>query len=205
MLKKPVPDNAVLLTFDDGYETFYEIVFPVLRRHGVTATNFIVVSSIDDQNHRGLTKLTWNQMREMKEAGMSFYNHTYNSHIYASVDPKGIRRPRPILSHRIFLTRLNRMETTQEYERRILNDLSLAEERLKEELGNSRSALSFPYGVYSHKTLQAAHKLGIEVTFTIHPGINTHEQRNGFRINAGNQKLKTNNLIQLLKNRGIRK
>ena len=32
-----VPDKAVALTFDDGYENFYEYAFPVLQKHGFPA------------------------------------------------------------------------------------------------------------------------------------------------------------------------
>jgi biofilm PGA synthesis lipoprotein PgaB len=202
LYEKPIPDNAVLLTFDDGYETFYTNVFPLLRKHGVTATNFIVVSSIENQSYIGRKKLSWNQMREMKKKGMSFYNHTYGSHAYALVDREGKRRPKPLLSHRIYLKNFNRMETKQEYEKRIYYDLSRAEIRLRGELGNWRSVLAFPYGAYSRTSLRIAHELGIKVTFTVRRGINTHKMHNGFRINAGSRSLKTGDLIQMLKNGG---
>jgi biofilm PGA synthesis lipoprotein PgaB len=200
--KKPVPDNAVMLTFDDGYRTFYTNVYPLLRKHGITATDFIVVSTIENPKHRGRTKLSWNQMREMKKAGMSFYNHTYASHAYELVDREGKRLAKPLLSHQIYLKHFNRMETEQEYENRIYNDLLKAEIRLREELGNTRGVLAFPYGSYSLTTLKIARKVGIEVTFTVIKGINTHIQLNGFRIDVGNQKVKTNDLIQMLKNGG---
>ena len=35
--KKPLPDKAVLLTFDDGYESFYRIVFPLLKEYNYKA------------------------------------------------------------------------------------------------------------------------------------------------------------------------
>jgi peptidoglycan/xylan/chitin deacetylase (PgdA/CDA1 family) len=37
-----VPANTVAITVDDGYEDFYKYAFPVLKRHGVPATLFVV-------------------------------------------------------------------------------------------------------------------------------------------------------------------
>ena len=36
------PTNAVAITVDDGYEDFYKYAFPILKRHAVPATLFVV-------------------------------------------------------------------------------------------------------------------------------------------------------------------
>lgn len=41
-----VPDNALVLTFDDGYRDNYLHAFPVLRRFGLTATTFLATDAI---------------------------------------------------------------------------------------------------------------------------------------------------------------
>lgn len=38
--KKPLPGNALLLTFDDGYIDHYEFVFPILKKHKLTGAFF---------------------------------------------------------------------------------------------------------------------------------------------------------------------
>ncbi|OQW31026.1 MAG: hypothetical protein A4E19_20910 [Nitrospira sp. SG-bin1] len=43
----PVPENAVALTFDDGYSDNYEIAYPVLKRHGIPATFYVCPGLID--------------------------------------------------------------------------------------------------------------------------------------------------------------
>lgn len=198
MESAPVPDNAVLLTFDDGYESFYSHAYPILRKYHYPATNFVIVSSIDDRNRQGIPKLTWEQMREMQKSGMSFYNHTFDSHRYGRIDSSGHKGT--VLSHPLYLEDHGRMETTTEYIRRVSNDLEAAERRLREELSNEMGIIAFPYGQYDQEhTLKIMQKLDIELAFTIQPGINTRSDRFGRRINAGGGDQSPEQLIAQLK------
>jgi peptidoglycan/xylan/chitin deacetylase (PgdA/CDA1 family) len=43
---KPLPPRAVALTFDDGYQNFYDHAFPILRCYGLPATVFLVAGCI---------------------------------------------------------------------------------------------------------------------------------------------------------------
>ncbi|BFH29221.1 polysaccharide deacetylase family protein [Paenibacillus melissococcoides] len=196
-----IPDNAVLLTFDDGYETFYTHAFPILQKFGYTATNFVIVASIDNQT--GKPKLTWDQMREMKKAGMSFYSHTYNYHRQGPINAKG--KEKPMLSRHLYLKDRDRVETDEEYIGRITRDLATAEKRLREELGNTRSIVAFPYGAYNQDVLRVLKTLNIELSFTIKPGMTGREDRNAFRFNAGTTKQTPEELIKLLSDGGYAK
>lgn len=73
----PLPDKPIVLTFDDGYIDHYTYVFPALREFGFTATFFIITNRAD-QNASGY--LSWAQIREMSDAGMSMEAHT-KSHL----------------------------------------------------------------------------------------------------------------------------
>lgn len=42
-----VPDNAAVITVDDGYEDFYTHAFPVLSRHGIPATFYVTSGFVD--------------------------------------------------------------------------------------------------------------------------------------------------------------
>lgn len=70
----------VVLTFDDGYLDFYTHAFPVLRQFDFTATVFLPTAYIDGKRPglRGKEHLTWDQVRELHEAGVRFGSHTVN-------------------------------------------------------------------------------------------------------------------------------
>lgn len=196
-----IPDNAVLLTFDDGYETFYTHAFPILKQYGYTATNFVIVASIDNQT--GKPKLTWDQMREMKQAGMSFYSHTYNSHRQRPIDANGTAKP--MLTRHLYMKDQERVETDEEYIGRITGDLATAEKRLREELGNTRSIVAFPFGAYNEDVLRVLKTLNIELSFTVKQGMTGREDRNAYRFNAGTTKQTPEELIKLLSEGGYAK
>lgn len=190
-----IPDNAVLLTFDDGYASFYTKVFPILQKYDYTATSFVIVSAIDHQT--GRPKMTWEQMREMKEHGMSFFSHTYDSHQYARINAKG--KEHPMLTSHLYIKEKRRTESNDEYIKRITQDLSKAEQRLEEELGNTYGLLAFPYGVYNKDVMAVLNKLDIKLTFTIKEGMTSRKNKTAYRFNAGDRKRKPEKLIQLLK------
>jgi peptidoglycan/xylan/chitin deacetylase (PgdA/CDA1 family) len=75
----PIPPRSVVITFDDGRENQYRHAFPVLKRHGFTATFFPFTHAMN-KNKR---YLTWDQLREMQEAGMTVGSHT---HLHVRVD-----------------------------------------------------------------------------------------------------------------------
>jgi len=80
---KTVPDKAVILTFDDGYEDNYTEAFPVLKKYGLRACFFIVSDTIGIINkwHNPATEphqkmLSLDQIKEMRQTGMEFGSHT---------------------------------------------------------------------------------------------------------------------------------
>ncbi|MFF2092376.1 polysaccharide deacetylase family protein [Paenibacillus sp. NPDC058174] len=191
-----VPDNAVLLTFDDGYESFYTDAYPILKRYGYPAVNFVIVSSVGGK-HNGVPKMTWDQMREMQKSGMDFHNHTYNLHRYGAMREDGLTKP--VLTRKQYFKDQKRMETDAEYTARITNDLTEAERILKQELHNSMSVLAFPYGAYNDEALAIMKKLGIELSFTVKEGINGKGQTNGYRVNGAKHGESSKQLIEKLK------
>lgn len=193
----PVPDNAVLMTFDDGYESFYTDTYPVLKKYHVPATNFLIVNTVGNPRHIGIPKVTWQQVEQMHRNGYDFYNHTFDSHLYVSDNAKG--KQGPALAAPMYLKNVKRTETTREYLKRVTTDLRQANTVLAQKIGNKDDILAFPYGAYTNSVLRVCHKIGIDITFTVKNGINGYGQRNGFRVNAGGSDDQPSALIDLMK------
>src|SRR5436190_20469045 len=47
---RPRPRKALILTFDDGYQSFYELAVPALMSRGMSATVFVVAGKIGGFN-----------------------------------------------------------------------------------------------------------------------------------------------------------
>jgi peptidoglycan/xylan/chitin deacetylase (PgdA/CDA1 family) len=53
------PGRRVLITFDDGYRDNFEIAYPLLRKHGLTATFFLATGFIDRPRVAWWDELAW--------------------------------------------------------------------------------------------------------------------------------------------------
>jgi hypothetical protein len=74
ILRKPIPDKLVVLTFDDGPASHYTVVFPILKELGFKGSFYI--SDFASFQSRKDWYMTWQQMKEMADAGMEIGNHT---------------------------------------------------------------------------------------------------------------------------------
>lgn len=199
---KPVPPNAVLMTFDDGYESFYDDVYPLLLKYHVPATSFLIVNTIDNPKHVGIPKLSWEQVQTMHQSGVDFYSHSFDSHVYAPLDAKG-NRSKAILRGPVYVKALGRKETNEEYVARVRRDLEQANAILNEKIGNTMNVIAFPYGAFSPSLLRVCKDLNMPVSFTVLPGINRPGGLNGYRVNAGGADNDPQALIAMMKNGAV--
>jgi len=91
---KKLPPKSVILTFDDGFASNYHYAYPLLKKHGMTATIFMTVSR-DAENFKKYAAvdvpLTDAQIREMSANGIAIESHSM-THRYLSVqEPETIR------------------------------------------------------------------------------------------------------------------
>lgn len=82
LLGRPLPEQPVIFTFDDGYEDFAEHAAPALQRHGFRATNFLVSGLVGQANawdrFRGdpIPLMGWDTIADLEARGFDFGAHT---------------------------------------------------------------------------------------------------------------------------------
>lgn len=75
ILKKPIPNKTVVLTFDDAPASHYSHVAPLLKEKGFGATFFVCEFP---PNHTDSTKyMNWRQMQALDRMGFEVANHTH--------------------------------------------------------------------------------------------------------------------------------
>ena len=67
---KELPNNSIMITFDDGYEDNYIYMWPILKEFGYKATIFLATGLMDSPGY-----LSWQQVEEMS-GEIYFANHT---------------------------------------------------------------------------------------------------------------------------------
>lgn len=165
--RRPLPERAVLLTFDDGYASFYEFVYPVLRQYGYPAV-LAIVSSWIDQPPPNVTQrlMTWEQLREVARGGLvEIASHTHDMHRGLPSNPQGNEAAAMVTR------RYDRQGATYEddraFQERLRQDLRRSKAILEERLSVPIRAMAWPYGKYNATALAEATQAGFTVAFTL--------------------------------------
>ncbi len=74
-----IPSKSVILTFDDGYIDFYYNAYPILKKYGLSATEFIPTGLIGQGAY-----LTWPQIQEMSSSGLILFG-AHSVHHYSLI------------------------------------------------------------------------------------------------------------------------
>ncbi|MDR3678411.1 MAG: polysaccharide deacetylase family protein [Flavipsychrobacter sp.] len=84
ILREPIPEKLVVLTFDDGAKSHYSYVAPLLKKYGFGATFFVCEFPPDyaDTNKY----MTWQQIKALNSMGFEIGNHTWHHKHVDKVD-----------------------------------------------------------------------------------------------------------------------
>ena len=143
---EPLPNRAAVITIDDGYQSVYDVAWPILQSYGYPFTVFLYVKATD-RNYNDI--LNWQQILEMKAAGVEFQDHSYSHHRLGDW-PKN-------------------MDESQ-YRKWIRDDLSRGRKILADKLGNVPCVFAIPYGEYNSIVLEEAISLGYDAILSQDPG-----------------------------------
>ena len=200
--KKTLPPKAVLLSFDDGYSSFYTRVWPLLQAWNVPALWAPVGSWVDTPanqkvNFGGLMTprdrfATWDMVRELGQSPLiEIGSHTWASHYGIPANPQGSREP--AIANRFYDNATGRYETDQQFSQRIGDDVRKVTEKIAQVTGKAPRAWVWPYGAANGTSLAIARRQGYQLAFTLEDGLgNVHDLGNIPRLLiAGNPSLKT--------------
>jgi len=70
ILTKPLPKKPIILSFDDGYQNFYDNAWPELKKHNMTAVVYIIV------NDNSGMYMTPTEIKELSASGVEVGSHT---------------------------------------------------------------------------------------------------------------------------------
>jgi len=173
---KPLPPDAVLLTFDDGLESFYTRVYPLLRAYEYPAVQALVGSWMDMPDGKRMPYngadcdrscfLTWDQVEEMHKSGLvEFASHSWQMHQGMNANPQG--NLLPTAAALAYDTAKQRYETVDDYKARIRADLSHSADEIEKHIGVRPRAVAWPYGAYTQVGRDVARDIGMTVTFSL--------------------------------------
>ncbi|MDR4896052.1 poly-beta-1,6-N-acetyl-D-glucosamine N-deacetylase PgaB [Yersinia kristensenii] len=191
-----LPNKAVLLTFDDGYSSFYRRVYPLLKAynwHGVLAPVGIWLDTPANKNvdFGGLSTprdrfATWKQITEMSQSGLvEIGAHTYASHYGALANPQG--NTEPAAANLIYDAKTKTYETEAAFKQRMEKDVALITERIIKATGKQPRVWVWPYGAANGTVLNILRQQGYQLAMTLEPGIgNVNDLMNIPRILISN-------------------
>lgn len=164
-----LPAKPVMLTFDDGYQSFYTKVFPLLKEYNYPGMMALVTSWLDYAPADLGPLLTWQQIREMESSGLiTIASHSHAAHRFTSITPQGDRGP--LLGTLQY--KGGKYESVIDYRQRVISDFAATQTVLARELGHPARALVWPFGAYSQTAVEDAFAAGFEACFALNDGVN---------------------------------
>ncbi|HVO33260.1 MAG TPA: polysaccharide deacetylase family protein, partial [Elusimicrobiota bacterium] len=143
--KGNLPERAVVVTIDDGYETALTKAWPVLHHFRFPFTLFVYPEAIG----RHGSALTWDQLRFLQRHGVDIESHSLTH---------------PLLTHP------GRAMSRLEYAAWLDHELADSKKRLEDELHQPVTVIAYPYGGYDERVVERTRKAGYIAALTCDDG-----------------------------------
>ncbi len=182
--KQPLPPKAVMLTFDDGYRSFYTRVYPLLKEFHYPAVLALVGSWLqlkpeeqvpyEGHHYTRQNFLAPDEIREMSMSGLvEIASHSYDLHHGVLGNPQGNLLPAAIA--RTYDAQQKSYEGDDAYLARIRTDLAQNSAFIHKITGKRPRVMVWPYGRYNLVTVEIAQSLGMPLMLTLDEGMNSLE------------------------------
>ena len=154
---KDIPAKSAVITMDDGWKSQYEAAWPILKKFDYPFTLFVYTDYIKGGPKSGGESITWDQIAEMRDAGVDIEGHTV-SHKDLRGAKHGPQAP--------------------DYDAWLWRELNDSKQMLEQRLGVKVEALALPYGFYNAHVQEMAKKAGYEAIFTVYGQKISHSSHN---------------------------
>jgi biofilm PGA synthesis lipoprotein PgaB len=182
---KPLPEKSIVLSFDDGYKSFYTYVMPLLKAFNYPATLAIVGSWLEAPENgtvlyadKLVPRSKFLSIKELQEVSRSklveIASHTYDLHhgILGNIEGNMM----PALTTFEFNKNTLQYESDAHYLNRIKSDLIKNNAWIKKHTGISPRVVVWPYGRYNQVAQSLAKDLGMDMALTLEGVENSEAQ-----------------------------
>ena len=167
---EPLPEKPVVITFDDGYRSNYTLAYPILQKYGMKATIFAIGVSFGTDHYKDTDyAITPHfgaaEAAEMTASGLiSIQSHTYDMHQWPPYETGSAVRENILQLPG---------ESEESYVQALTEDFTRSRALLEGATGQPVDVLAYPAGQYSTLAQVTLQSLGVHVTLSTNPGVNT--------------------------------
>jgi peptidoglycan/xylan/chitin deacetylase (PgdA/CDA1 family) len=138
-----LPNKSIVITADDGWQSVYKYLVPIVKKYNIPVTLFIYPQTIS----QGKNAMTWDELKELQNTGLfDIQSHTW--------------------SHPNFKQERRRLSAAN-YQKFVERELTQAKKVLEEKMGKTISYLAWPFGIYDSFLEEQAKKAGYTMSFSI--------------------------------------
>jgi peptidoglycan/xylan/chitin deacetylase (PgdA/CDA1 family) len=150
--EKAIPSKSAILTFDDGWKSQHEVAWPILKKFNYPVTLFVYTEGIRPGHFSGGESMSWDQLAEMRDAGVDIQGHTATH--------SDLRKPYDKVAKKKL--------SPEEYEEWLQKEIGGSKQMIEQKLGVKVNCFAVPYGFHNDHIRDVAMKAGYEALFTVY-------------------------------------